>query len=80
MAPFDYVLAVALVFSFISIFLVVIQPHDLTAQRKIESLIQISNINRQLRTLGFSTPELFDILHGGKMPTRLWNGLICNCG
>lgn len=64
MEGFDYLAAVSLVFSFISIFLVVIQLHDLTAQRKIESLIQISDINRQLLMLGFSMPELFDVLSG----------------
>ena len=66
MAHFDYMTAVSLVFSFVSIFLVIFQLHNNTEQRKIESLIQIYDINRQLLTLGFSTPELFDVLHDGK--------------
>jgi hypothetical protein len=66
MVHFDYFAAVSLVFSFVSIFLVIFQLHNHTEQRKIESLIQISDINRQLVTLAFSKPELFDVLHGGK--------------
>lgn len=66
MESFDYLAAVSLVFSFVSIFLVIFQLHNHTEQRKIESLIQIYDINRQLLTLGFSMPELFDVLHDGK--------------
>ena len=66
MGSFDYVASVSVVLSFVSIFLVIFQLHNNTEQRKIESLIQIYDINRQLLTLGFSMPELFDVLHGSK--------------
>lgn len=64
MNEFDYLPAVAFVLSFISISLVLMQLHDLMAQRKIDSQIRIDDINRQLITLGFSHPELFKVLHG----------------
>lgn len=72
MTGFDYPTAVALVFSFISIFLVIFQLHGHTEQRKIESLIQVYDINRQLLMLGFSTPELFDILQGSQNTDPVW--------
>lgn len=65
MGSFDYVASVSVVLSFVSIFLVIFQLHNNTEQRKIESLIQIYDINRQLLSLAFSTPELFDVLHNG---------------
>lgn len=67
MEGFDYHLAaVSVVISFVSIFLVVFQLHNHTEQRKLESLLQIKDINRQLLALGFANPELFEILHDSK--------------
>lgn len=64
MAEFEYLPAVAFVLSFISISLVLVQLNDQMKQRKIDADIRISDINRQLITLGFSHPELFKVLHG----------------
>jgi hypothetical protein len=50
--------------SFVGLLLVVYQLRDATAQRRLESLLQISAINREIITLGFSKPELFQILQG----------------
>lgn len=63
MDGFDYVATVSVSLSFLSLMLVVFQLQELTEQRKLESLMRLYDINRQLLTLGFSQPELFDILH-----------------
>ena len=63
MDGFDYVAAVSVTLSFLSLMLVVFQLQELTEQRKLESLMRLYDINRQLLTLGFSQPELFNILH-----------------
>lgn len=64
MAHFDYVSAAALVVSAISLSLVLLQLYDNITQRRIDASIRISDINRDLVTLGFSHPQLFQILHG----------------
>lgn len=64
MGHFDYFSATALIVSAISLSLVLVQLHDTIAQRKIDANIRISDINRELVTLGFSHPVLFDILRG----------------
>ena len=48
--------------SFISILLVVLQLRGHLRQRRLESLIRIYDINRELLSLGFDHPELFEIL------------------
>lgn len=63
MEGFDYVAAVAVVISFVSLMVVVFQLHDLMEQRKLESLTRLYDINRELIILGFRQPELFKILH-----------------
>lgn len=52
--------------SFVGLLLVVVQLRASTDQRKVESLLQVYGINREIITLGFSNPELFQILHGKK--------------
>jgi len=64
MEGFDYLPAVAFVLSFISISLVLVQLNDQMKQRKIDADIRISDINRQLITLGFAYPALFGVLQG----------------
>lgn len=64
MAHFDYISATALVVSAISLSLVLVQLYDMITQRKIDASIRISDINRELVTLGFSHPVLFDVLRG----------------
>lgn len=64
MVHFDYVSATALVVSAISLSLVLAQLYDTIAQRKIDANIRISDINRELLTLGFNHPMLFDVLRG----------------
>jgi len=57
--------AVALFSAFISfagLMLVAVQLHQATRQRESESLVKLTDINRELLTLGFSHPELFAIL------------------
>ena len=52
--------------SFAGWLLVVWQLRDGNAQRRLESLLQISSVNREIVALGFDHPELFQILHGKK--------------
>ena len=40
------------------------QMRDANKQNKLESQIQIQGINRELITMGFSKPELFEVMHG----------------
>jgi hypothetical protein len=64
MVHFEYIAAVSLILSFVSISLVLIQLYDNIRQRRIDADIRISDINRQLITLGFAYPALFQVLHG----------------
>lgn len=65
--PFDQIVSLSsAVISFIGLLLVAWQLRDGNKQRKVESLLQIYGINREIITLGFSNPELFQILHGKK--------------
>ena len=58
--------------SFASILLVVLQLRGHLRQRKVESLIHVYDITRELISLGFDHPELFDILadNGDADPVR----------
>ena len=51
---------------FVSVLIVAWQMWEATKQSKLESQIQLYDINRDLISLGFSKPELFDILKDGK--------------
>lgn len=61
-----YVTLFTTLLSFAGWLLVVHQLRDATAQRRVESQLQLTTLNRELLTLGFSHPELFQVLHGRK--------------
>lgn len=63
MGGFDYMAAVALAVSCHSFMMGIVQLKELLKQRKLDWVTRIFDVNRQLITLGFSQPELFDILH-----------------
>jgi hypothetical protein len=48
--------------SFAGLLLVVLQLRESTRQRSLEALYQIYDVNRELLTLGFCHPELFQVL------------------
>ena len=52
--------------SFLGLLLVVLQLREGNRQAKLESQIRLYDINRELITLGFSKPELFQILADAK--------------
>lgn len=52
--------------SFAGWLLVIVQLRDNTDQRRLESLLQVYGVNREIITLGFAHPELFQVLHGKK--------------
>ena len=54
----------ALAVSFISVLLVSIQVKYLRRQLEFDSRLKLTEINRQILTLGFSDPDLFKILNG----------------
>jgi hypothetical protein len=64
MVDFQYIAAVSLMLSFVSISLVLVQLYDNITQRRIDANIRISDINRDLVSLGFAHPTLFAVLHG----------------
>jgi hypothetical protein len=54
------------VVAFFGLFQVARQLMDGTDQRRMESVLQIYGVNREIISLGFTTPELLQILHGKK--------------
>lgn len=62
----QYVTLFSALLSFAGWLLVVWQLRDGNAQRRVESLLQISSVNREIVSLGFAYPELFQILDGKK--------------
>jgi len=62
MEGFDYLAAVSVAISLVSVLLVVVQLRGNLRQRQLESLIHIYDVNRQLIAQGFQHPELFKIL------------------
>ena len=60
------------VIAFIGLLLVVKQLRDGTRQRETESLVELYDINRQLLSLGFSHPQLLDILNDAKDADPAW--------
>ena len=56
------------------------QMRDANKQSKLESQIRLYDINRELISLGFSKPELFEVLKDEKRPIPQWSDGICNCG
>ena len=75
-----------LVLNFAGLIFVAVQMRDGNRQRKMDSHIRLYDINRELLSLGFSKPELFEILKndGHKVdPTlmrrylQLWLNQLC---
>ena len=65
--PFDQLVSLfSALISFVGLVFVAWQLRDGNKQRKVESLLHIYAINREIISLGFSNPELFQILHGKK--------------
>lgn len=58
--------------SFAGLWLVVLQLRDSNRQKESESLVELYDINRQLLSLGFSHPQLFEILEDTKNADPLW--------
>jgi len=59
---FDYLQSLSILIAFASIFFVIIQLRDSTEQQKLNSRVELYKINRELLGLGFSNPELFEVL------------------
>lgn len=68
----EYVPIFSVLISFASVALVVIQLRANAAQRDLESLKEILEINRELLTLGFTNPVLFDILNDTPGVDPVW--------
>jgi hypothetical protein len=58
--------------TFGSLIFVGLQLRDATRQRASDSLVKILDINRELITLGFSHPQLFEILADAKNTHPAW--------
>jgi len=58
----QYVAVFSAAISFFGLLLVVIQLRDSNEQRKLESQIRLYDITRELISLGFSNPQLFEVL------------------
>jgi len=54
------------VISFLGFVVVIIQLRDSNRQAKLESQIRLYDINRELIAMGFSKPELFEVLKDEK--------------
>jgi hypothetical protein len=67
-----YVAIFSAAISFAGLLLVALQIRDSTKQRESESLVELYDINRQLLSLGFSHPALFQILEDTKTADSLW--------
>lgn len=60
---FEYTISLlALAVSLSTLWYLIVQVRAYTKQLKLDSLIKISEINREILSLGFSDSELFDIL------------------
>ena len=53
---------ISAVIAFFGLLLVALQIRGNTKQEQLQSMVKIYDINRKLVTLGFSHPELFDVL------------------
>ncbi len=58
--------------SFIGLLFVALQIRASTRQRESDSLVKITDINRELLSLGFSHPQLFTIMEDGKTADPVW--------
>jgi hypothetical protein len=64
----QYIALFSATVSFVALIFVGVQIRAATRQRTSDSLVKILDVNRELITLGFSHPELFEILTGDKNP------------
>lgn len=58
--------------AFAGLMLVTVQLRDGTKKRNLDSLYQVYDVNRQLLSLGFSHPQLFNILADAKNVDPEW--------
>ena len=58
--------------AFVGLLLVAIQMRSATRQREAESLVNLTDINRELLSLGFSHPQLFPILEDADDTDPVW--------
>ena len=63
---FELKLTLDTLLTFVGLVFVAMQMRDGNRQRKIESQIRLYDINRELISLGFSKPELFEVLKDEK--------------
>ena len=58
--------------SFVGLLFVAVQIRNATRQREAESLVKLTDINRELLSLGFSHPQLFPILEDADDADPVW--------
>lgn len=63
---FEFKVTLDNLLTFAGLLFVAWQMRDANKQNKLESQIQLQGINRELIAMGFSKPELFEIMHGAK--------------
>jgi hypothetical protein len=68
----QYIALFSATVSFIALIFVGVQIRAATRQRTSDSLVKILDTNRELITLGFSHPQLFEILTGDKNPNHVF--------
>jgi hypothetical protein len=68
----QYIALFSATVSFVGLIFVGLQLRDATRQRTSDSLVKVLDINRELITLGFSHPQLFEILTGDKNANPVW--------
>lgn len=62
----NYISLISATIAFAGLLLVGLQLKESTDQRRLESVLHFYGINRDIISLGFTNPELFQILHGQK--------------
>jgi hypothetical protein len=71
--PFDHAVAlITAICAIISLVFVGVQMRDANRQRESDSLVKIYDINRQLLSLGFDHPKLFDIMNDAENADPVW--------
>lgn len=71
MSPELYVSVFSVLISFAGWLLVVAQLKQGNAQRRLDSLLHLKEINREILALGFDNPRLFPLLQGKKIADSL---------
>jgi hypothetical protein len=67
-----FVSVFSVVIAFLGLLLVAIQMRNATRQREAESLVKLTDINRELLSLGFSHQQLFPILEDADDADPVW--------